>query len=214
MPRRGDADREQPMRLRLLRRRFRRIQDGLQHGLPAQARLETDLLLCQHLPGEVGQDRADPQRLEINAQEATVIRIEPHRDRRATPPRGTGVILRQDAPLKEFVHIVADRGRIDVELAGQVKARTTPFAENGIEDPVLVRDQFRFPRPMTLNHTHAEPSRGKGMRTVPASGLLVPGTSPTARRSVARGDPASNRGDGEGEALPAGRSSINRSRRR
>ena len=31
-----------------------------------------------------------------------------------------------------------------------------PLAEDRVEDPVLVGDQLRFPRPMTLTHTHAE----------------------------------------------------------
>ena len=116
MPRRGDADREEPMSPRLPRRRFRRIQDDLQHGRPAQAPLETDLLLGQDFSGEIGQDRADPQRLEIDSQEATVIGIEPHRYRCATPPGRAGVVLHQDAPPKEFIDVVTCRRCINVEL--------------------------------------------------------------------------------------------------
>ena len=121
--RRGDADGEQTPAAGRPRGPPRRVNDDLQHRLPVQAGPQPDLLLRHHVAGEVGQHRADPQRLQVHAQEAAVSGVQPHRHRRAAPPRRARVVLHQQAVPEEFIDIVADRGRIDVEPPRQVEAR-------------------------------------------------------------------------------------------
>ncbi len=107
-PRRGNTDGEQPPGARLLGRHLRRIQDDLQHGLPAQAGPQSDLLLSHDPAGEVRQHRADAKGLEIDPQEPAIIRIEPHRHRRAPAAGRPYVILQQHALLEKIIHVIPD----------------------------------------------------------------------------------------------------------
>ena len=97
LPRRGNAESEQPPSLRLFRRLLRRVHDDLQYGLSAKASLETDLLLSHNFSSEVGQYRPHAQSLEIHSQEVAVIGVQPHRHRRAAPPGRPDVVLDQQA---------------------------------------------------------------------------------------------------------------------
>ncbi len=155
LSRRGDASRQQAPRAGLLRRLLRRRQQGVQNGLPADPGPERDFLLGQDFAGKVGQDRADAQRLEVEAQERTVIGVQAHRHRRAPPARRPRVILPQKSFFQEFFHIIANHRGVNVELAGKVEARTVLLAEDQIEDAMLLGKQFRFPWPGVRAFIHS-----------------------------------------------------------
>ena len=182
-PRRRDADGEQPAVAAQRGGLLHRVDHDPQHRLRRQAGAEADLVLRHDLAGEVDQHGADPQRLEVHAQEAAVGGVEPDRHRRAAPPRPAAVVLGQHALAQEVVNVVADRRRVDVEPTRQVQPRAAGLAEDQVEDPVAVGGPLRLAGPMPREGAHPFGSsggaRGLGLEAGPGpGGSLVRSTAP------------------------------------